>query len=66
MSVGKDNSPEGQQGGLTHGFVMEFQDEEDRTFYLKEDASHLDLEKYLAAVDAIETVRIVDFEPGIF
>jgi len=61
---GKDNSPEGQSGGLSHGFVVEFDNEEDRDYYLKKDPAHLAFVKSLDGI--IESVRILDFVPGVF
>ncbi|EKG17969.1 Dimeric alpha-beta barrel [Macrophomina phaseolina MS6] len=59
---GRDNSPEGAQGGVTHVFISEFENEEDRKYYLEKDPSHLDFVKFVG--DLVQTVRVVDFEPG--
>jgi len=61
---GRDISPEGHQGGFTHGFVSQFASEEDRDYYLEEDTVHLGFVKSLEGV--IENVRVVDFTPGAF
>ncbi|EME89450.1 uncharacterized protein MYCFIDRAFT_28677 [Pseudocercospora fijiensis CIRAD86] len=61
---GKDTSPEGLQGGFSHGFVSEFQNEEDREFYLERDPVHLEFVKSLEGI--VVNVRVVDFEPGKF
>ncbi|KAJ7629429.1 hypothetical protein DFH06DRAFT_720188 [Mycena polygramma] len=61
---GRDTSPEGLQGGFSHGFVSEFQSEEDRTYYLEKDPAHLEFVASLK--DVVENVRVVDFEPGKF
>ncbi|KAL1305208.1 hypothetical protein AAFC00_002126 [Neodothiora populina] len=61
---GKDNSPEGAQGGLTHGFISEFQNEGDRKYYLEKDPAHLEFVASLK--DIVEGVRVVDFEPGVY
>jgi len=61
---GLDNSPENLQNGMTHGFVFEFENEEDRNYYLKTDPSH---DEFKASVkDALEHAQVVDFVPGIF
>ncbi|CZT16712.1 uncharacterized protein RCC_02547 [Ramularia collo-cygni] len=61
---GKDTSPEGLQGGLTHAFISEFQSEEDRTYYLQRDPAHL---AFVASLDGVvEQVRVMDFESGKF
>lgn len=52
------------QGGFTHGFVSEFQNEEDRKYYLEKDPAHLEFVASLK--DVIQNVRVVDFEPGKF
>ncbi|KAF7185228.1 Stress-response A/B barrel domain-containing protein HS1 [Pseudocercospora fuligena] len=61
---GRDTSPEGLQGGFSHGFVSEFQSEEDREYYLKKDPVHLEFVKSLEGI--VLNVRVVDFEPGKF
>jgi len=63
-SGGRDNSPEGQQGGFSHGFVVEFENEEDREYYLEKDPAHLAFVKSLEGI--LERARIVDYEPGAF
>jgi len=61
---GRDNSPEGNQGGFTHGFVFEFETEEDRKYYLEKDPAHL---AFVASLkDMVENVRVVDFNPGVY
>ncbi|OCL09562.1 hypothetical protein AOQ84DRAFT_18479 [Glonium stellatum] len=61
---GRDNSPEGHQGGFSHGFVVEFENNEDRKYYLEKDPEHLAFVKSLEGV--VQNVRVVDFEPGKF
>ncbi|KAI0800267.1 hypothetical protein C8Q74DRAFT_1235440 [Fomes fomentarius] len=61
---GRDTSPEGIQGGITHVFISEFENEEDRRYYLEKDPAHL---KFVEALkEVVQTVRVVDFEPGKF
>ncbi|KAF4552073.1 Hypothetical protein D9617_11g009200 [Elsinoe fawcettii] len=60
---GRDNSPEGLQGGFTHGFVYEFDNEEDRDYYVKDDPAHLD---FVASIkDVVQGARVVDFTPDV-
>ncbi|GIZ38984.1 hypothetical protein CKM354_000237700 [Cercospora kikuchii] len=61
---GRDTSPEGLQGGFSHGFVSEFESEEDRKYYLEKDPAHLEFVASLK--DVIQNVRVLDFEPGKF
>lgn len=52
------------QNGITHAFVFEFENEQDREFYLKEDPAHLEFVKSIAGV--VSKVQVVDFTPGVF
>jgi hypothetical protein len=61
---GRENSPEGHQGGVTHVFISEFENDEDRKYYLEKDPAHLAFVKSLDGV--VNTVRVVDFTPGVF
>ncbi|KAK5111992.1 hypothetical protein LTR62_004526 [Meristemomyces frigidus] len=61
---GRDTSPEGNQGAFTHGFVSEFENEEDRKYYLEKDPAHLEIVASLKEI--VQNVRVVDFEPGKF
>ncbi|TID24158.1 stress responsive A/B barrel domain protein [Venturia nashicola] len=65
MSVGgKNNSIEGMEGGLTHGFVVNFENIEDRDYYVKKDPAH---EAFVKSIgDIMASARVVDFEPGVF
>ncbi|RAL15585.1 Dabb family protein [Aspergillus homomorphus CBS 101889] len=62
--AGKQNSPEGINNGITHVFVMEFESEEDREYYLNKDPEHLSFVKGLGGV--LEKVQVVDFTNGVF
>lgn len=44
--------------------MVEFKEEADRDFYLKEDPAHLAFVKSLKGV--VEKPTVVDFEPGVF
>lgn len=52
------------QGAFSHGFISEFQNEEDRKYYLEKDPAHLAFVKSLDGI--MQNVRVVDFEPGKF
>jgi len=54
------------QQGLTHGFVVEFEDEEDRDYYVHKDPAHLDFVKYVTDSGVVEGITVIDFVPGIF
>jgi len=64
LSGGADNSPEGLQGGLTHGFVVEFASKEDRDYYVSKDPAHQAFVKTLN--DKVTDSRVIDFEPGVY
>ena len=51
------------QGAFTHAFISEFQNAEDRKYYLEKDPAHLEFVASLESV--VENVRVVDFEPGV-
>ncbi|KAJ3544301.1 hypothetical protein NM208_g3130 [Fusarium decemcellulare] len=61
---GKDNSPEGLQGGITHGFVVEFNSAEDRDYYVKTDPAHQDFIKSIGGL--VEKAIVVDFSNGVY
>ena len=44
--------------------MVEFENEDDRKYYLKEDPAHLDFVKRVG--DVVNTITVVDFVPGIF
>ncbi|KIH87317.1 hypothetical protein SPBR_05407 [Sporothrix brasiliensis 5110] len=61
---GRDNSAEGMQGGITHGFVVEFATAADRDYYAKNDPAHL---AYAASLRALVTKAVVvDFADGVY
>jgi len=63
-SGGRDNSPEGHQGGFSHGFVSHFANVDDRRYYLEEDPAHLAFVSSLEGI--IQNVRVVDYIAGEF
>lgn len=52
------------KGGLTHIFVMELENEEDRKYYLEKDPAHLAFVKSIGGV--VKKAQVVDFTPGVF
>ncbi|KAF7887733.1 hypothetical protein EAF00_010027 [Botryotinia globosa] len=63
-SGGRDNSPEGHQGGFSHGFVFHFASTADRDYYVNEDPAHQEIAK--KAREIVQNVRVVDYEMGVF
>lgn len=62
VTGGRDNSPEGLQNGFTHAFVVEFESEEDRDYYVKTDEAHSAFAAILRSLAA--GLQVVDFTPG--
>jgi len=63
-SGGIDNSLEGLQGGLTHGFVVEFASKEDRDYYVSKDPAH---QAFVKSIDGkVEDSRVLDYEPHVY
>ncbi|KAL2828070.1 hypothetical protein BJY01DRAFT_241017 [Aspergillus pseudoustus] len=62
-SGGRDNSPEGVQGGITHAFVVEFETAADRDYYVAEDPVHQEFVKSLGGL--VQKAQVVDFTPGV-
>ncbi|KIX05245.1 uncharacterized protein Z518_06117 [Rhinocladiella mackenziei CBS 650.93] len=63
-SGGIDDSPEGVQGGFTHGFVVEFASKEDRDYYVTTDPIHQAFVKKNGA--RFDDVRVIDYEKGVY
>ncbi|KAK3315876.1 hypothetical protein B0H66DRAFT_559925 [Apodospora peruviana] len=64
LKGGKDNSPEGLQNGITHGFVVGFATAEDRDYYVAKDPAHL---AFVKSIDGlVEKATVVDFTNGVF
>ncbi|KAF2130961.1 dabb-domain-containing protein [Dothidotthia symphoricarpi CBS 119687] len=59
---GRNNSPEGYAGGFTHGFVVEFESEQDRDYYVHKDPAHQEFLKF--ALPLVQDVKVVDYVPG--
>ncbi|KAF4861783.1 hypothetical protein CGCSCA1_v014844 [Colletotrichum siamense] len=64
VSGGEDNSPEGNQGGITHAFVVEFASVEDRDYYVKTDATHQRFVASLAGL--VAKSQVIDYTPNVF
>ncbi|KAK3342162.1 hypothetical protein B0T25DRAFT_360041 [Lasiosphaeria hispida] len=62
MRGGRDNSPEGLQHGMTHGFVAEFASVEDRNYYVTTDPAHRAFVKSIE--DLVEKSIVVSFRSG--
>jgi hypothetical protein len=50
------------QGPHTHGFVVEFENAEDRDYYVDKDPAHQEFVKFAGGV--ANGVKVVDYEPG--
>lgn len=50
------------QGPFTHGFVVEFETEQDRDYYVSKDPAHQDFIKF--AGEHLQNVKVLDYEPG--
>lgn len=61
---GADNSIEGLQAGITHAFVVEFESEEDREYYVKKDPAHAAFVQELSKV--VVKAQVIDFTPEVF
>ncbi|KAK0611462.1 hypothetical protein B0T14DRAFT_530426 [Immersiella caudata] len=61
---GTDTSSEQLQDGITHVFMCEFENAEDRTYYLNEDPAYAEFCKSVEGI--IEKKQVVDFVPGQF
>ncbi|BFZ64524.1 hypothetical protein YB2330_005670 [Saitoella coloradoensis] len=65
LTGGLNNSPEvHHSGGLTHGWVVEFANKEDRDWYVESDPAHAEFKGMLEGV--VEGVRVFDYEGGVF
>ncbi|EPE27785.1 Dimeric alpha+beta barrel [Glarea lozoyensis ATCC 20868] len=61
---GRDNSIEDLQRGITHIFIVEFENEADRKYYVESDPAHKAFKKDLK--DIVKTSQVIDFVPGFF
>lgn len=51
------------KNGITHAFVVEFEDDSDREYYVHKDPAHLGFVK--SVQDLVEKVQVVDFTHGV-
>ncbi|KAI0127635.1 stress responsive A/B barrel domain protein [Xylariales sp. AK1849] len=61
---GANNSPEDAANGFTHAFVSQFENEEDRKYYLESDPAHIEFVKSIG--DILDKHQVIDFTPGVF
>ncbi|KAI1207847.1 dabb-domain-containing protein [Annulohypoxylon truncatum] len=64
LGGGKDNSLEGRQDGMTHAFILQFENDEDRKYHVEKDAAQLEFAA--SSRDIIEKAQVIDFAPGVF
>ena len=63
VTCGKDNSPEGQQKGFTHGFTVDFVDAAARDDYLPHPAHQLVGKMVVDALDGgLAGLTVIDWE----
>lgn len=53
-----------KQGGITHAFIEEFENEEDRKYYLDTDPAHVEFKKSIKSL--VKKVQVFDFTVGVF
>ncbi|UPX17143.1 uncharacterized protein EKO05_0007518 [Ascochyta rabiei] len=64
ITGGKDTSIEDLQNGMSHAFILRFNSDEERDYYVKEDPAHQAFKDAAAAV--VENTIVVDFQEGVF
>ncbi|PYI10635.1 dabb-domain-containing protein [Aspergillus sclerotiicarbonarius CBS 121057] len=64
FKAGKQDSPEGMNNGITHVFVMQFENNQDREYYLTKDPAHIGFVKSIDGL--VEKIQVVDFTEGVF
>lgn len=52
------------QAPHTHGFVVEFENDKDRDYYVNEDPAHMKFVEFAGKM--LNSVKVLDFEPGRF
>lgn len=57
-------SAKDRQGGLTHGFVVEFASKDDRDYYVEKDPSHKKFQEKNGP--RFDDVRVLDYEKGVY
>ncbi|CED84965.1 Stress responsive alpha-beta barrel [Phaffia rhodozyma] len=61
---GKENSPEGMTRGLQEIFLVEFENDDDRQYYLHTDPAHDEFKKFVTPL--VQEAVILDFNEGSF
>ncbi|KAJ6102774.1 stress responsive A/B barrel domain protein [Penicillium sp. IBT 16267x] len=61
---GADNSIEASQNGITHAFVVEFENAADRDYYVRNDPVHQAFVQSLNGL--IEKAQVIDYTHGTF
>ncbi|KAI5824537.1 hypothetical protein K523DRAFT_420719 [Schizophyllum commune Tattone D] len=61
---GKQNSKEGADKGIKWVFIVEFENEEDRDYYVHTDLVHAALAKTL--ISQVADIAVLDFTEGVF
>ncbi|KAK4173752.1 stress responsive A/B barrel domain-containing protein [Triangularia setosa] len=64
ITGGRDNSPEQLQNGMTHAFVVQFENTDDRNYYVEQDPAHLAFKKKIERL--VEKVTVLDYINGVF
>lgn len=65
VRISRNGSPaNNEQGGLTHGFVVEFASKKDRDYYVSKDPSHMAFVKKNSP--RFDDVRVVDYDKGVY
>ncbi|KAF2692273.1 stress responsive A/B barrel domain protein [Lentithecium fluviatile CBS 122367] len=64
ITGGRDSSIENLQEGISHAFIVQFQSNEDRDYYVNEDPVHQAFKD--AAGAYLEKAVVVDFQEGVF
>lgn len=64
ISGGRDHSPEGLQNGLTHIFTVQFENTDDRNYYVAQDPAHKAFQKIVEPL--LEKVTVMDYTDRVF
>ncbi|KAL2260091.1 hypothetical protein VTK26DRAFT_6012 [Humicola hyalothermophila] len=64
ITGGRDISNEKLQDGLTHAFVVQFGNTDDRNYYVEHDPAHQEFKKEIDPL--VEKVTVLDFTNGKF
>ncbi|KAF2184407.1 stress responsive A/B barrel domain-containing protein [Zopfia rhizophila CBS 207.26] len=64
ITGGVDNSIENLQNGITHAFIVQFSNPEDRNYYIEKDPAYETFKKAAGAI--LDKAQVVDFKEGAF